>query len=472
MKTVNKKYDRLASSSEIEHIHLTGINILETIGVKIEEPKISALLLKSGCTQNGDRIKIPKPLIEEKVSMAPSGITLYGRDGSPSCRIADGNTLVQPVGEAPFFVDPKTGEQRFSNLDDLTDLVRLVDKLDGINFITLPTTPEGSASLASALNNFSTLISYSNKPVMTPGLNSSAEVAWYARIAEIACPSFNIVKKPTMVVSILPSSPLTISKGTARALSAAARIGLPISMVPLPVMGLSAPFNLAGALAQQHAENLAGVIIAQIINQGNPVIYHCRISIGDMRTGNSLWGPAQVGLAGATASALGNLCGVPTSIYGFSTSSKMLDVQSGLERAGNVILPLISGANILGGAGSLNNLKAVSPIQLVIDDEYIKLLKHIPKIPCQVDSQILDAIDSVSNRIDGTFMDEMHTIETLRSEGQWLGRLSIGNDSAKKDNSMYALAKDRMLDILNKSDNGPLLSDQSIKDIESIIKSV
>ncbi len=460
----------IISPDEVEYIHSVGLKILAKIGAKIEDPYVADLLCKNGCIQDGDRVKMPSAVIEDVMSQVPDSITLYNRNGLPAYCIDNHQTLVQPVGETPFIIDPRTNQKRLALKKDLQNIVRLIEKLDSISLVTLATVPSDIDKPISLLDSFAVMLSYSSKPVNTPGLNSSEEVQWLARLAEAASPSVDLKKKPSVVVSILPSSPLTFNRGTVQALCAATRIGLPIAIVPLPIMGISAPFDLAGGLAQQHAENLAAVVIAQKIKSGSPIIYHGRLSVGNMRSGNSLWGLFQVGLAGAAATALGRRCGMPTNVYGFSTSSHSSDIQSGLERAVNCMLPMLAGANILGGAGSLCNLMVVDPLQLIIDNEFVQLFKTLKKkADWKVDSKLLDEIQEVSGKEGGTFMLANHTLNTLRSEGQWIGTVSDRSDDGEKGQRMLTRAKEMLLQHLDSDGNGPLLPDASLQIMESIL---
>ena len=50
------------------------------------------------------------------------------------------------------------------------------------------------------------------------------------------------------------------------------------------------PVTLAGALAQQHAEAMAGIVLAQIVRPGVPVMYGGFTSNVDMRSGAPAFG--------------------------------------------------------------------------------------------------------------------------------------------------------------------------------------
>ena len=49
--------------------------------------------------------------------------------------------------------------------------------------------------------------------------------------------------------------------------------GLPVSYPPSPNAGGGGPVTLAGAIALANAENLAGLVIAQLVRRGTPFLY-------------------------------------------------------------------------------------------------------------------------------------------------------------------------------------------------------
>ena len=64
----------------------------------------------------------------------------------------------------------------------------------------------------------------------------------------------------------------------------------PIVITPFTLAGAMSPVTLAGALAQQHAEALAGIALAQIVRPGVPVMYGGFTSNVDMRSGAPAFG--------------------------------------------------------------------------------------------------------------------------------------------------------------------------------------
>lgn len=59
-----KAYPKLYSASEeqLELLHQYSIKIIQTIGMRIEDPEVRAMLCEHGCTEKGDRVYLPQNL--------------------------------------------------------------------------------------------------------------------------------------------------------------------------------------------------------------------------------------------------------------------------------------------------------------------------------------------------------------------------------------------------------------------------
>ncbi len=77
------------------------------------------------------------------------------------------------------------------------------------------------------------------------------------------------------------------------------------SITPFTLAGAMSPVTLAGALAQQHAEALAGIVLTQIVRPGVPVMYGGFTSNVDMKTGAPAFGTPEYTQAAQTT---GQLC--------------------------------------------------------------------------------------------------------------------------------------------------------------------
>jgi trimethylamine--corrinoid protein Co-methyltransferase len=177
-----------------------------------------------------------------------------------------------------------------------------------------------------------------------------------------------------------------------------------------PLAGATGPVTLAGELVLQNAENLAGVVLAQILTPGIPVIYAPRLPPMDLRTSIPLVGSIEFGLMQAAAAEIAQHYGLPTDINGPGSDSKTTDEQSAFERAFTTMLPALAGANILNGIGLIESMRTQSLEQTVIDNDILGIVhRAIRGIDVDDGTLALDVLRRVGPG--GHFLGEKHTHE-------------------------------------------------------------
>ena len=112
-----------------------------------------------------------------------------------------------------------------------------------------------------------------DKHVGGPGL----DFPWQARyLAEMAAAAVGARGGPApphacaIDMGFSPVSPLHLGPGVCDGIVEAARLGMAVQILTNPVAGTTAPATVAAALAQQDAEVLAGVVLAQAAERRAP----------------------------------------------------------------------------------------------------------------------------------------------------------------------------------------------------------
>jgi len=191
---------------------------------------------------------------------------------------------------------------------------------------------------------------HTTKPLQGPGVQTASEVKFTVEMAEVIGPVDEV-----LTMSVSPISPLTFPADLVESMVQIAHYGIPFGPLPCPTAGTTAPMSLAGALTQQNAEVLASIVIVQLVNPGLPIIYCGRLTMMEPRTGGSVWGGVEGGIASAATVQIGHRYGLPVNVYGLSTNAHSLEIQSGYERALNSILPALAGADELSGIGEMTS---------------------------------------------------------------------------------------------------------------------
>jgi trimethylamine--corrinoid protein Co-methyltransferase len=206
------------------------------------------------------------------------------------------------------------------------------------------------------------------------------------------------------------NSPLRLDGPMGDGLMEMALHGQPVVATPFTLAGAMSPVSLAGALAQQNAEALFLVALAQIVRPGAPMVYGAFTSNVDLRTGSPAFGTPEA-VKGAIASGqLARRYGLPWRSSN-TTASNVVDAQAAYESEMAVWGAVMGGVNLLyQGAGWLEGGLTASFEKLIVDAEILQMLSEVLQ-PLPVDDASLgvEAIAEVGPG--GHFFGSAHTLE-------------------------------------------------------------
>jgi len=395
--------------SEVETIHQATLRILAETGVILGHPQGREILTGEGASVRGERVLMPPALVERMLMRCPRQVMVRGRGGTSKV-LGDGSLHWHNLGGARDIYDHRSGKRRAATLQDVRDSTRLLDALDGVTTITPFFTPRDVPGPLMSLSMYRYALPHTVKPLQGPGVQTATEVDLAVRMAEVIGPA-----KEYISLSVSPVSPLIFPDDAVGAILAIARAGVPFGPLPCPTGGTTAPLAIAGAVAQQSAEVLASIVLAQAVQPGLPVVYCGRLAMMEPRTGISVWGGVELGLASAGTVQMAHHYGLPVNVYGFSTNSHVLDIQSGFERSLNAIIPALAGADELSGVGEMEAGVMGSYAQMVCDNEIAASVRRLRR-GFAADSDAV-AVDVIAAAMDGThnFLAQRHTSRYLRS---------------------------------------------------------
>ena len=397
------------NNEEVETIHQATLRILAETGVILGHPAGREMLTGEGASLRGDRLLMPPELVERMLRRCPSRVTVRGRGGA--CKVlGDGSLHWHNLGGARDIYDHRSGKRRAASLQDVRDSARLLDALDGVTTITPFFTPQDVPGELMSLSMYRYALPNTVKPLQGPGVQTAEEVRLILRMAEVIGPASEYIS-----LSVSPVSPLILPDEAVGAILEIARAGVPFGPLPCPTGGTTAPLSIAGAVAQQNAEVLASIVLAQTAHPGLPVIYCGRLAMMEPRTGISVWGGVELGLASAGTVQMAHRYGLPVNVYGFSTNSHVLDIQSGFERSLNAIIPALAGADELSGVGEMEAGVMGSFAQMVCDSEIAASVRRLRNGFVADEDAV--AVDVIAAAMDGTrnFLTQRHTSRYLRS---------------------------------------------------------
>ena len=448
----------ILSETEIKAIHTASLRILEETGIILTHPRAREIFTGSGAKVKAERVLLPADLVIEQISKAGRQISIRGRGGTIKT-LGDKSLHWHNLGGARDIYDAGTGTRRKALLKDLQDCTRLLDALDEVTTITPFFTPQDVAGHIMSLAMYRYAIPNTIKPLQGPGIQTAKEVKYAVQMAKVLGSP-----RETLSLSVSPVSPLNFPNDCAEAIMEIAHNGVPFGPLPCPTAGTTAPFSIAGAIAQQNAEILASIVLAELVSPGLPIIYCGRLAMMEPRTGISVWGGVELGLASAATVKVGHYYGLPVNVYGFSTNSHTLDIQNGFERSLNAIIPALAGADELSGIGEMEAGVMGSFAQIVCDNEIAASVRRLIR-GFEVSEDSL-AVEVISKAMNGShnFLGQKHTMQYLRSGEVLLTKLAERNSweswDANQRVGMAERAQVEAIDILNKHEVPPLSNDE------------
>ncbi len=218
---------------------------------------------------------------------------------------------------------------------------------------------------------------------------------------EVACLTRGVdrdtlVREPSLMTIVNSNSPLRLDGPMSDGLIEMAIWGQPVVATPFTLAGAMTPATLAGALAQQNAEALFMVALAQIVRPGAPMVYGGFTSNVDMRTGSPAFGTPEYVKAAIATGQLARRYGLPHRSSNV-TGSAIVDAQAAYESEMSIWGSVMGGASLLyQGAGWLEGGLTASFEKLILDAELLQQMAEV-LVPFPVDDDALglDAIAEV-----------------------------------------------------------------------------
>ncbi len=408
----------ILNEGEVRSIHQASLRILADTGVEVDHAPTQDILTAAGARVEQGRVKFPPDLVEKSLAQCPTTVRLRGRDGKVHT-LGDRALHFHNLGGARDLIDPISGTKRYASLMDLKNATRLLDALENCHTVTPFFTPEDVPGAMMSLAMYRHTLPYTTKPVQGPGVQYPAEVKFALRLAEVIGPVSEVLS-----LAVSPVSPLAIPAHEAEAIVEIAKAGVAFGPLPCPTAGATAPLSMAGALAQQNAEVLAPLVLAQVVQPGLPIIYCGRLAMMEPRTGLSVWGGIELALVSAATVQLGHFYRLPVNVYGFSTNSHALDLQDGFERGINAAIPALAGADELSGIGEMEAGVSGSFSQMVADNEFAGGVLRLRR-GFEVNDDSL-AVEVIAKVMAGTrnFLGQKHTLRYLKSGEVSMTRLA------------------------------------------------
>jgi trimethylamine--corrinoid protein Co-methyltransferase len=395
-------------------IHCATLEILERTGVQVYYQPALDLLKKAGCFVEENRVRIPAHLVEWALRTAPNHIMMYDRSGKPAMPLGDRVSTFGIGSDCQNILDHNTGERRKALLQDAVDGIRVADALPHIDFIMSMFLPS-DALVAADVRQMEVMLNYSAKPIcfVTYEWEGTAEIIEMLEMVAGGAEQLQI--KPTAILYLNPATSFRHNEEALRKLMYTAGKRLPVVYLPDVQRGFSCPITFAGAMACANAGQLFGLLLAQLVNEGAPVVLGTAVpSTIDMKT---MVLPYVEPTGKSSALEMNFYYKLPAFSTGGCSDSKLLDEQAITEATLSLYYATLRGGNMIHDVGYMESGLMGSLELVVICDEIISWLKaSVQGLEIDVETLALDVIHEHALR--GNFLESEHTLHHVREDWQ------------------------------------------------------
>jgi trimethylamine--corrinoid protein Co-methyltransferase len=405
-------YYEVLTEDDVRNIHKTSMRVLETVGVEIPVEGAQQVFRDHGFRVDNGRVYPTEPQVMGALADAPKSFVLHARNPERSVEIGGGSAVTAPGYGPPFLVDRELGK-RSPTVEDYSNLAKIAHMLPNQDVSGhLIVEPEGVPE--AHLHMLHAHLVHSDKPFMgsTAGAEGATQTLEMARIAF----GEDLGDRAVTISLVNSLSPLGYANDMLDVLMVYAKARQPVIVAALAMGGTTAPVSLAGMLAMQTAELLAGIVLTQLISPGTPVVFGSTSSNVDMRLGSLSIGSPETSMVIAAHAQLARFYGIPSRAGGALTDANFPDAQAGFESMLGLKATVDSGVDfILHSAGILSSYLAFSYEKFVLDDEMCGMTRRF-RAGFPVDDAALGYEVIAAVGPGGNYLSQPHTIKRCRTE--------------------------------------------------------
>jgi len=361
----------ILSEDSLVRIEETAETLLAEIGIEFrDDPQTLDLWKGAGADLDGVRVRFPRGLIPELLKTAPAQFTQHARNPANNVEIGGDRVVFAPAYGSPFVMDLDEG-RRYGTIADFRNFIKLAQSSPWLHHsggtICEPVdVPVNKRHLDMVLAH----ITLSDRPFLgsvtaQERAEDSVEMArllFGAEFVETHC---------VIMGNLNVNSPLVWDGTMTRVLRTYAAANQGTVLVPFILGGAMGPVTTAGAIAQAHAETLAGCALTQLVRPGAPVIYGNFLSSTSLKSGSPTFGTPEPAAGSLVVGQLARRQNLPLRCAGNFTTSKLPDAHAMNEGTMSMLSAIHCGANfVLHSAGFLDGLLSMSYEKFMMDTDF------------------------------------------------------------------------------------------------------
>ncbi|MBE9557414.1 MAG: trimethylamine methyltransferase family protein [Proteobacteria bacterium] len=401
------------SADQLEAIHRASLTVLEEIGIDVLNAEAKSILKAAGAdvAADGDRVRFDAGLVEQAIGKPPAEFTLHARNPDHSLAIGGAWIANCAVASAPNSHDMEGG-RRPGNTADFKNFLRLIQKLNIIHLAGgYPVEPLDRHPSIRHLECLTDTALMTDKVFHAYSLGrerilDGIEIARIARGID----NETLEREPSLMTVVNSNSPLKLDEVMCGGIIEMGRRNQVVVLTPFTLAGAMAPVTVVGAVTQQNAEALAGLVLSQSVRAGAPFVYGGFTSNVDMKSGSPAFGTPEFMQSALLGGQLARRYGLP---YRSSNvcAANTVDAQAAYESVFSLWGAMMGGVNILKhGAGWMEGGLQASFEKMVLDADLLQMVAAF-MTPLEVNdgTLALDAMREVGPG--GHFFGAAHTME-------------------------------------------------------------
>lgn len=370
----------ILSADQVEAIHHASLKVLQETGVEIMSAAARAYYKAAGAEvdEASERVRMAPELVEQAIKTCPSEWTFHARNPARNVPIG-GRWLAYCNATTPPYVSGPGMARQPGSLKTFTQSVQLCQALDQMHFFYgYPVEPQDLPVNTRHLDAYHTLATQTDKVWRAYAMSDMGDALEIARIAR-GVTAEQFAAEPSLMLNCNTNSPLKIDEPMCDGLIAMAKQGQPVVISAFTMAGAMAPITMAGALTEQNAECLAGMVLTQLVNPGAPVIYGAFTSNVHMRSGAVALGTPEYAQAAIAGGQLARRYGVPYKSSNVN-SSNAPDAQAAYESMNALWATHMGHCNVMAhGIGWLESGLTFSFEKAIIDAEMLRMMQAFLK---------------------------------------------------------------------------------------------
>ncbi len=327
--------------------------IVSEVGVQFAKPEAVALFAKAGQRTDGEIVYLDPEFVLEQVAKVPREFDIQARNPANTVHIGGDHMVFGAVYGSPFIREGAV--RRDATLDDFHKLCQLsqafpqLDTAGGV--ICEPNDAPLDSRHLDMIHALGTLTDKIYMGNVVSGPNAADTIAMteilFGGGAGREAGRASIERTPAVVSLINCNSPLRWDDRMLDAQFEYCAAAQPVVLTPFLLMGAMSPVSIPAALAQQLAEAMAGIALAQLIRPGCPVIFGSFLSNIDMQSGSPSFGTPESAIGLLCTGQLARHYGLPFRTGGGLNSSQTADAQAAYESLMTLLPTFLAGTNFV-----------------------------------------------------------------------------------------------------------------------------